>query len=194
MRDDCTKMELSISLLKDYMINEVQALADLTIGKGLVSQTEIQLAINNDLAYVLQKNDDSSVIGFSLNEKINQKILKSLINICTESHKISCILDQEKEDIINFTAFGIMPQYQGHGYGRLLFQTIISDFQAKYDYISALAWKKGDIVPMKKLLTGAGFNYIGLIKSPYKEVKGIYCDYCQSDVCVCDSCLYLWKQ
>ena len=187
-------MGITVSFISSNMVSEVQTLADLTVGKGLVTQNEIISAVDNNLSYVLIMNDDKTVIGFSLNEIINPKILKSLFCMCDETYGDISISDDCTANIVNLGALGIMPQYQQRGYGRLLFQTIVNGFQQQYDFISALAWKKGEIIPMRKLLEQAGFIYLGLMKSPYRDVQGIYCDYCKSDVCLCDSCLFTWAR
>ena len=185
---------MAISRISSNMVNEIHMLADITVGKGLVTQSEIISAIDSELSYVIKKNDENVIIGFSLNEKINSDILTSIYKRCDETFGNLKDTMNDMTSIVNLSALGIMPQYQRHGYGRLLFQTVISIFKAKYDCITALAWKKGDEIPMKKLFEQEGLSYLGMMKSPYKDVKGLYCEYCKSDVCLCDSCLYAWNK
>jgi GNAT superfamily N-acetyltransferase len=41
------------------------------------------------------------------------------------------------------------PEYQRHGYGKMLFQTAVNEWKEKFDCVSTVAWKKGDVIPMK---------------------------------------------
>jgi len=186
-------MNIKIAHIDNETINDVKRLADLTLGKGLVSSEEIFKAVDNDISLILRDETDGRIIGFSLNEEINMQVLSSICRMCDTTFE-NFNVDVSGDMIVNnLSALGIAPQYQRQGYGRMIFQAVIDKLKLKADYISALAWKKGDMIPMQKLLEQAGFKYIGILKSPYKDVPGIYCDYCKSDVCVCDSCLFIWQ-
>lgn len=185
-------MEVTTLHITSSMVDEIQMLADMTIGKGLVKTDEIIAAVDGDLSFVLKSNDNC-IIGYSLNEAIEPEVLSFILSKCDTVTKKLKTTDSDNHRMANMSALGILPQYQGYGYGKVLFTTVISNLKQRFDIITALAWKKGEVVPMKKLLEQAGFIYFGLLKSPYKDAPGIYCDYCKSSSCVCDSCLYIWE-
>ena len=186
------KLKCVIANIDNNMVNEVKELADLTVGRGLVTKEEVLKSVGSDISFVLTDEKSNEIIGFSLNEKINAKILSSIYEMCDT---IFCKLEPAAPsdvNIYNLGALGIAPKYQHQGYGKSLFHAVVDPLKLRADSISALAWKKGDSVPMHNLLEQAGFKQVGILKSPYKDVPGIYCDYCKSDVCECDSCLYVW--
>ena len=187
-------MNIAIAHVDHETTDDVKKLADLTIGKGLVSLEEIIKAVDSDISLVLRDETDGRIIGFSLNEEINMQILSSIYRMCDTTFEDFNVEVSGDMIVNNLGALGIAPQYQCQGYGRMIFQAVIDKLKPKADYISALAWKKGDIIPMQKLLEQAGFKYFGILKSPYKDVSDIYCDYCKSDVCVCDSCFFIWER
>ena len=47
-------MDKAISRISSNMVSEIHMLADITVGKGLVTQNEIISAIDSELSYVIK--------------------------------------------------------------------------------------------------------------------------------------------
>lgn len=158
-------------------------------GENYITREEILNYVNkdNEMCTIAIGTDTNKVLGYSLFFEENIDEAAKDFNIPKE--ELVLIAGSNKK-ICHAKSIAVSKDYTGKGIGYNLFnKTLNKAKNLGHKVVLCPAWKRGDVVPLEKILLKTGFTYFKTVSNMWKNEKKYMCVDCKGP-CTCDAEIY----
>lgn len=188
------KVTENIILYSDFSNEYIDDIIDIGVknfGENYITREEILKYVNkdNEMCTLAIDADTNKLMGYCLFFAQSVKEAQKDFNISNEELNLFKGLNLNKE-ICHAKSISISSECKGRGIGYELFKkTLDKAKKLGYKLVLCPAWKRGDFIPVEKILLKTGFTYLKTVSNMWEDNKDYKCVDCNGP-CKCDAAIY----
>ena len=163
--------------------------ANETFGENYIDKKTLLKHVNceNEMCTLAIEESSNRLIGFCI---FYVETPKEIIKNCIFTRKELDMLRTDKKNICHIHSIAVKKEYQKSGISFELFESTLSKAKKLgFTFGFAIAWKRKDFIPAKKILINHGFIKLKTLSMPWYNNKTYSCIDCNGP-CKCDGVVY----
>lgn len=168
--------------------DDVIRLCDERFGKNYITKSDLKSFINHGAKFTLALDEDKKLLALSMSYITDMGYASRYLSISAQEIK-----DVQGGDfpigIIKFIVVARSAERLGLAH-KLMDLEIENMKKGGAKFIWASLWKKGNVIPAKKIVEDYGFKYFKTVHNRLEDNHKYVCNFCHNVPCRCDDAIY----